>query len=46
MKLEHNYIAYDLKYIDDQDFEAAARMSVEVPKGIGRFINYLKNFKL
>ena len=40
------YIAYDLKYIDDQVFESASRMSIELSKGISRFINYLKKSKI
>jgi len=40
------YIAYDLGYIDEHDFEAASGMSIELSKGIGRFINYLKKSKI
>ncbi len=40
------YIAYDLKYIGDKDFESASRMSVELSRGISRFINYLKKSKI
>jgi len=34
------------RLIGDKDFEAASRMSVELSRGISRFINYLKKSKI